>query len=122
CPSQECRADRPRAQDLSRRDGAVIDGMATACRAVSSGRHTGSVGIGRAWSALMLAALTMPGAGSATPALAIDIDARQLMPGELVVVTIGADRPLSSARVNIFGRIFPAFEVADRQWRALIGI
>lgn len=59
---------------------------------------------------------------AATPALAIDLKARTLRPGELLVVTMAVPPPATDVRVRVFDRTVAAFPIDDGRWRALVGI
>lgn len=48
--------------------------------------------------------------------------ARALRPGEVVVLTVEANRDLSSVRVHAFGRDHVGFPLKPRLWRALVGV
>jgi murein DD-endopeptidase MepM/ murein hydrolase activator NlpD len=52
----------------------------------------------------------------------VDLRARALQPGELVVVTISAPEPADRVRVSAFDRDVVALRVAPGRWRALVGI
>jgi murein DD-endopeptidase MepM/ murein hydrolase activator NlpD len=71
--------------------------------------------------------VSAPLALSGVLALSSDITvshrARSLQPGEVVVLTVGAARPLHDVQVTVFGHAFPSFETVDPlTWTALIGI
>ena len=68
--------------------------------------------------ALALAAL-LPLAG---PALSVELSARALQPGELVVLTIRAPAGAEAPSVRVFGRDSAAFPAGPSEWRALVGI
>src|SRR4051812_35802757 len=77
--------------------------------------------IGRCVSAVLLAAaLASPAA--AADAISIDVRARAVQPGELVVLVLTAPAPVTAVQVRAFNRTLPAIRVGDRAWRALIGI
>lgn len=54
-----------------------------------------------------------PAANTAQAPLTIDLDARSVQPGEVVVLTIGAPAGSGVIRVRAFNRAVPAFAVAD---------
>ncbi len=54
--------------------------------------------------------------------LTIDVDARSVQPGELVVLTIGAPPAARTVRVNAFNRTLQAFDLGQGKWEALVGI
>lgn len=58
----------------------------------------------------------------APAALTIDVDARSVQPGELVVLTIGAARGAGRVVVRAFNHTVPAFALSDGRWEALVGI
>jgi murein DD-endopeptidase MepM/ murein hydrolase activator NlpD len=58
---------------------------------------------------------------SAQPAIGIDVRARSLQPGELVVVALDAPAEAIDVRVTAFNRTAAAFR-GDDGWKALIGI
>ena len=65
-------------------------------------------------------ALALPAA--AAP-VSVDMRARAIQPGELVVLTITLSEPRATIRVRAFDRDQPAFPVDDGHvWRALVGI
>jgi len=55
------------------------------------------------------------------PTLAVTTQARGLHQGEVVVLSITADAPLSTVRVQAFDRAVPAVKLGET-WRALVGI
>jgi murein DD-endopeptidase MepM/ murein hydrolase activator NlpD len=52
----------------------------------------------------------------------IDVAARALQPGELVVLTFTFDADPANVRANAFGRSIPVFAETGRVWRALLGL
>jgi Peptidase family M23 len=77
----------------------------------------------RAVTAALALALAVPAAVTAAPPVGIDIRARAIQPGELVVLTITLSEPRANVRVRAFGHDQPAFAIDDgRIWRALVGI
>jgi len=56
------------------------------------------------------------------PTLSVDVAARAIQPGELVVVTIAAPRSVGPVTVRAFDRTTAAFAVDDAHWRALVGL
>ncbi len=58
----------------------------------------------------------------AQPHLTIDVAARSLQLGELVVLTMTIDQAATSMRVSVFDRTIPAFRLDDGRWRALVGV
>jgi murein DD-endopeptidase MepM/ murein hydrolase activator NlpD len=68
-----------------------------------------------------LALWSSPIAGQAPP-LTVDVNARDVQPGEVVVLTIQAPPGSGSVRVRALGRAIPAFPVGDNRWEAIVGI
>ena len=62
------------------------------------------------------------GATQATPPVDVAIADRSLQPGELVVFTLTFEREPSSVLIELFGRHFTGFPLADGRWRVLAGI
>ena len=61
--------------------------------------------------------------GLALPAdVAVDVRARAIQPGELVVLTITLPEARDAVRVRAFDRDQVVFRVDDRVWRALVGV
>src|SRR5438552_15926338 len=60
--------------------------------------------------------------GSASDAIRIDVRARAVQPGELVVLTVTTQERIRDVRVRALDRDIPAFRIDGRTWRALIGI
>lgn len=58
------------------------------------------------------------------PSLTTSVQARGLHPGELVVLTVTADAPLSAVRASAFGRPLNPWATSDAGtvWRVLVGI
>lgn len=54
--------------------------------------------------------------------IGIDVQARAIHAGELVVLTINLPRAVDHLDVRAFGRPVATFKVDDRTWRALVGI
>ena len=74
----------------------------------------------RAVAAATALALAVPAA--VTP-VNVDMRARAIQPGELVVLTITLSEPRANLRVRAFSRDQPAFALDDGHvWRALVGI
>lgn len=69
---------------------------------------------------LMLFLLTAP-ALAADP-IRVDVQARRVQPGELVVLTLTVPENVSVVRVHAFDRDIPTFKVGEGLWRALVGI
>ena len=65
-----------------------------------------------------LIALATLSSGSIT----VDVHARAIHPGELVVLTIGVPMPVDNLSVEVFGAPAAAYRIDDHTWRALIGI
>jgi murein DD-endopeptidase MepM/ murein hydrolase activator NlpD len=62
-------------------------------------------------------------AAGADPALTVSTRARAVRPGELILLTITAARPVTQVTVRAFGRDWPAYEDGSaRRWRAPVGI
>ncbi len=60
---------------------------------------------------------------SPSPALDVQQRARSLQPGEVVLLTVDSDRPLTGLHAKAFGATFPFFQENDgRRWKGLIGI
>ncbi len=55
------------------------------------------------------------------PTLAVTARARALHPGEVVILTITADAPLTAVRARAFDRALPSTRVGE-SWRVLVGI
>ena len=55
------------------------------------------------------------------PALTVSVNARGLHQGEVVVVTVTADAPVTTVRGRAFDRDVPAVRIGDT-WRLLVGI
>jgi len=73
---------------------------------------------------LMLGAFAVLSAGPVVAAdwLDIEISARSIQPGELVVMRARAETTLDALSVRALDRSIPAFRVAPSEWRALIGL
>jgi murein DD-endopeptidase MepM/ murein hydrolase activator NlpD len=63
-----------------------------------------------------------PHAARGADPIDIAVEARALQPGELVVLDLTLPEPAERVHVMAFGRELPAFAVAPRKWRALVGI
>jgi murein DD-endopeptidase MepM/ murein hydrolase activator NlpD len=59
---------------------------------------------------------------STAPEVAITVRARAYQPGELLAVTLTADRATVQIRLRAFGQPVPVFEAGDGTWQALVGI
>jgi murein DD-endopeptidase MepM/ murein hydrolase activator NlpD len=60
---------------------------------------------------------------AAQPApLTVDVDARSVQPGEVVLVTIAAPAAARSVSVRAFNRQIQAFALAEGKWEAIVGI
>ncbi len=59
---------------------------------------------------------------AAQPALTIDVDARSVQPGELVLLTITTPSATGGVRVHAFNRTVQAFGLGPGKWEALVGI
>jgi murein DD-endopeptidase MepM/ murein hydrolase activator NlpD len=68
---------------------------------------------------LLVAALLL---FDAAQPIQIAVQSRSLQPGELVVVTVVTPESADHVQVRAFNRDVQAFRVADREWRALVGI
>jgi murein DD-endopeptidase MepM/ murein hydrolase activator NlpD len=62
------------------------------------------------------------GALAVALALHVAVAARQVQPGELVVMTIGSQPAAPRIRVRAFGRDLEPFSIGEGEWRVLIGI
>jgi murein DD-endopeptidase MepM/ murein hydrolase activator NlpD len=71
---------------------------------------------------MTLAITAVVALASASSDIAITVAARAQQPGELVVVTLIADRSAVEMRVRAFGEPVPAFPIEDGTWQALVGI
>jgi murein DD-endopeptidase MepM/ murein hydrolase activator NlpD len=60
-------------------------------------------------------------AAQQTP-LTVDVDARSVQPGEVVLLTINAPSAAQEVRVRAFNRQIQAFALGDGRWEALVGI
>lgn len=89
-------------------------------RVVSDSKRGGRAGL--VWLMLGVFAVLSAGPAVAADSLDIAISARSIQPGELVVITIGAETPLDALSVRALDRMIPAFRVAPSEWRALIGL
>ncbi len=70
---------------------------------------------------LVCAALPQVWAQSA-PAPSIDLRARTMRPGEVLLVSITTPTDVASVAVQSFNRTTPAYRLADGLWNALVGI
>jgi murein DD-endopeptidase MepM/ murein hydrolase activator NlpD len=61
-------------------------------------------------------------AGGQKAPLTIDVDARSVQPGEIVVLKIGAPPGATTIRVRAFNRQIPVFALGNGQWEAVVGI
>jgi murein DD-endopeptidase MepM/ murein hydrolase activator NlpD len=52
----------------------------------------------------------------------VDMLARELAPGEIVLLSVRPNVPLSSLRVEAFDRIFHGFPTQDDRWSVLVGV
>ena len=68
----------------------------------------------------MIAALL--GLVLATPGIGIDVSARSIRPGELVVLTLTLDDQAVGVTVNAFGGRMPVYRLRAGVWQALVGI
>jgi murein DD-endopeptidase MepM/ murein hydrolase activator NlpD len=59
---------------------------------------------------------------STAPEVAITVRARAYQPGELLAVTLTAERATVEMRLRAFGQLVPVFDAGDGTWQALIGI
>jgi murein DD-endopeptidase MepM/ murein hydrolase activator NlpD len=58
----------------------------------------------------------------ATPGIGIDVSARSIRPGELVVLTLTLDDKAVGVTVNAFGGRMPVYRLRAGVWQALVGI
>jgi murein DD-endopeptidase MepM/ murein hydrolase activator NlpD len=76
--------------------------------------------------AIVATAVTLPTAqapaSSDREGVSVTTRARALQPGEVVVLTVQANRDISSVRVHAFGRDHVGFPLKPRMWRVLVGI
>ncbi len=70
---------------------------------------------------MALVALAACAAPPPPPTLTVTSRARGLHPGEVVILTITADAPLTAVRARAFDRALPPVRIGDA-WRVLIGI
>ena len=56
------------------------------------------------------------------PAIDVDVKARAIQPGELIVLTVTTQTPVADLRVRAFDRELPSFQTTPTRWRALVGI
>ena len=70
----------------------------------------------------VVASLVLCGASAGSAAIAVDVGARSLTPGELLVLTITVDGAPRSVRVSLFGKDVQGFMVSPGRWQALTGI
>ena len=66
----------------------------------------------------VLAAISLP----AGVPIHVDVAARAIQPGELVVLTITTAEPVDALKVRAFDHPIGAFRVAADRWRAIVGI
>jgi murein DD-endopeptidase MepM/ murein hydrolase activator NlpD len=75
---------------------------------------------------LIAAAAFWAASSAAQPAPAapvtIDMNARSVQPGEVVVLTVTAPAAKGAVRIKAFNRQIPAFAIADGRWEAVVGI
>jgi len=57
-----------------------------------------------------------------SPAVTVDVDARSVQPGEVVLLAIGTPASAHEVRVRAFNRAIQAFAVGEGRWEALVGI
>jgi murein DD-endopeptidase MepM/ murein hydrolase activator NlpD len=76
--------------------------------------------VGRA--VLVLATLAVTATAGGAPALRVDVRARAIQPGELIVLTVDAPADAGPVRVRAFDRDVAAVPIDDGKWRALVGI
>jgi murein DD-endopeptidase MepM/ murein hydrolase activator NlpD len=67
----------------------------------------------------VLAAISLLSAGAP---IHVDVAARGIQPGELVVLTITTAEPVDALNVRAFDHPIGAYRVASDRWRALVGI
>jgi murein DD-endopeptidase MepM/ murein hydrolase activator NlpD len=73
-------------------------------------------------SLIAVAALWCLGTAAQPAPLAVDVDARSVQPGEVVLVTITAPTATRSVSVRAFNRQIQAFAVGEGKWEAIVGI
>jgi murein DD-endopeptidase MepM/ murein hydrolase activator NlpD len=71
---------------------------------------------------LVAAAVLVSGAGGGAVAITVDIGARALTPGELLVLNITVDGEPRTVHVSLFGKDLSAFRLSQGRWQALGGI
>src|SRR5690349_21599893 len=59
---------------------------------------------------------------SAAAPIHVDVSARAIQPGELVVLTIATAEPVDTLKVRAFDHPVGAFRIGPGRWRALVGI
>jgi len=69
-----------------------------------------------------IALICLARAPQGVPTVSLDIQARSVQPGELVLLMITTDAPASAVRVRAFDRDVPPYRSGDREWQALVGI
>jgi murein DD-endopeptidase MepM/ murein hydrolase activator NlpD len=72
--------------------------------------------------AVSLALGASPSAGPGLAAVGVDVTARSIQPGELVVVTVDAPGDADGVHVRAFAHEIEPFAVGSGRWRALVGI
>jgi len=72
--------------------------------------------------AVPLARGASPSANPGPAAVEIDVTARSIQPGELVVLTVDAPADVEGVHVRVFGHAIEPFPIAGGRWRALVGI
>ena len=122
--SSACAAPaRPKLRDRQRSEGwsaafkrrifsQALQACATVVNPLVETRHLG----------LCLALVLAQAGGHAAGAIQIAARSRSVQPGELVVLTITLSEPATAVRVRAFDHDVVPFEIADRTWRALVGI
>jgi len=71
---------------------------------------------------MLLATVFALALSGTAPPISVTVQARAVQPGELVVLTITTASPADSVTVRAFERDVTAFKIAERNWRALVGI
>jgi hypothetical protein len=68
-----------------------------------------------------IAALSLT-AAQPRPAIDVDVKARAIQPGELVVLTVTTRTPVVEVRVRAFDGDLPSFQITPTRWRVIVGI
>ena len=73
-------------------------------------------------SLIAIAALWSVGTAAQPAPLIVDVDARSVQPGEVVLVTVTAPPAARGMSVRAFNRQIQAFAVGAGKWEAIVGI